>query len=63
MDRETNTITLNSEDRGPQAFTFDRTYDQDAGQEEIFRDAVAPIVDQVSRGMSCAVWTILTSSI
>ena len=55
-DDETNTITLKEDDRN-QAFTFDRVYDQNASQEQLFQDCVVPIVDQVSRGMACAVLT------
>ena len=55
VDREANTLVL-KDDRGQSSeFHFDRVYDQNATQDEIFHDAVTPIVDQVSRGMSCAV--------
>jgi hypothetical protein len=55
VDREANSVILKDERGQSSEFHFDRVYDQDALQEEIFMDAVTPIVDQVSRGMSCAV--------
>ena len=54
VDHQSNTIQLKSEGK-EQTFTYDRVYGQDASQEELFKDAVVPIVDQVSRGMACAV--------
>ena len=53
VDHESNSITLKADSR-EQAFTFDRVYDTKASQEELFKEAVVPIVDQVSRGMACA---------
>ena len=38
------------------AYGYDKVYGPDCSQEEVYEDAVAPIVDQVSRGMSCAVF-------
>lgn len=38
------------------AHTYDKVYGPECTQEKIYEDAVAPIVDQVSRGMSCAVF-------
>lgn len=40
----------------PTAYGYDKVYGPACTQEEVYEDAVAPIVDQVSRGMSCAVF-------
>lgn len=37
-------------------YNYDKVYGPERTQEDIYDDAVAPIVDQVSRGMSCAVF-------
>lgn len=37
-------------------YNFDKVYGPEHSQTDIYEDAVAPIVDQVSRGMSCAVF-------
>eukprot|EP00042_Codosiga_hollandica_P044395 m.436557 g.436557 ORF g.436557 m.436557 type:complete len:1199 (-) comp56774_c0_seq1:270-3866(-) len=38
------------------SFAFDRIYGMEASQQDLFQDAVAPVVEQVSRGMACAIF-------
>eukprot|EP00039_Didymoeca_costata_P033143 m.40858 g.40858 ORF g.40858 m.40858 type:complete len:1102 (-) comp9716_c0_seq1:114-3419(-) len=37
-------------------FAYDKVYGPEATQEKVYEDAVAPIVEQVSRGLSCAIF-------
>jgi hypothetical protein len=46
VEEETNTISTTENDR-TSSYVFDRIYDESSQQEELFLDAVAPIVEQV----------------
>lgn len=37
-------------------YTYDKVYGSESTQEELYEDAVAPIVEQVARGMSCCIF-------
>eukprot|EP00051_Salpingoeca_urceolata_P019076 m.273863 g.273863 ORF g.273863 m.273863 type:complete len:1122 (+) comp19342_c1_seq5:82-3447(+) len=59
-------VTANSEEHtvklddgsgsGAMGFKFDKVYNADASQQYVYDECVAPIVEQVSRGLSCCVF-------
>eukprot|EP00042_Codosiga_hollandica_P058688 m.888681 g.888681 ORF g.888681 m.888681 type:complete len:1150 (+) comp59935_c0_seq1:54-3503(+) len=56
VDKEVHGISIVDGERANN-FTFDRVYDQADSQHDLFQDAVSPIIEQVARGMACAVIT------
>eukprot|EP00040_Diaphanoeca_grandis_P036411 m.232044 g.232044 ORF g.232044 m.232044 type:complete len:1131 (-) comp33613_c0_seq8:3838-7230(-) len=53
---DSNQLTVTDSADRPTVYEFDKVYGPDVSQAAIYEDAVAPIVDQVSRGLSCAVF-------
>eukprot|EP00047_Mylnosiga_fluctuans_P020491 m.92966 g.92966 ORF g.92966 m.92966 type:complete len:1128 (-) comp8525_c1_seq1:83-3466(-) len=56
IDPENSQITLEDVTGHPAKYTYDKVYGMDSTQEELYEDCVAPIVEQVCRGLSCAIF-------
>lgn len=56
VDREAATVDLRDEQDRALQFKYDKVYAPESTQDELYDDAVAPIVEQVSRGLSCAIF-------
>ena len=55
-DPESNEITIADKEGNAQTYKYDQVFDPSASQEDIFSTAVAPIIEQVVRGLSCAIF-------
>ncbi|EDQ92028.1 uncharacterized protein MONBRDRAFT_1544, partial [Monosiga brevicollis MX1] len=49
-------ITLTDPAGHPATYTYDKVYGPDIDQEQVYNDAVAPIVEQVCSGLSCCIF-------
>ena len=56
VDTDTNTISLESGDGSSTNFHYDKIYNMESTQEQLYTDSVSPIIEQVCRGMSSAVF-------
>ena len=56
MGHEDNTIKLLDPTGKDASYSYDKVYGPDDTQEALYTDAVHPIVDQVTRGMACAIF-------
>eukprot|EP00048_Salpingoeca_helianthica_P015751 m.228427 g.228427 ORF g.228427 m.228427 type:complete len:1144 (+) comp17477_c0_seq1:140-3571(+) len=55
-DKEQGQIVLEDPAGYPAKYTYDKVYGQDTLQEEVYEDCVSPIIEQVCRGLSCAIF-------
>ena len=53
---ETPDIVLEDPAGHPAKYTYDKVYGESSTQEQIYEDSVSPIVEQVCRGLSCAIF-------
>lgn len=53
---EENNITLSDKEGNPNSYAYDKVYGPEASQVDVFDGAVSPIIEQVIRGMSCAIF-------
>eukprot|EP00035_Acanthoeca_spectabilis_P020291 m.432117 g.432117 ORF g.432117 m.432117 type:complete len:1136 (-) comp17393_c0_seq1:46-3453(-) len=53
---DSNEIILKDKENNEQKFKYDQVFDPSSTQEEIFSTAVSPIIEQVVRGLSCAIF-------
>lgn len=56
VSKETQEIILKDPNDHEQKYKYDKVYGPDTSQLQIYEDAVAPIIEQVARGMSCAIF-------
>ena len=56
VDKENMKITLEDPAGHPAQYGYDKVYGMDASQEELYEDCVSPIIEQVCRGLSCAIF-------
>lgn len=56
LDYENAQIVLEDPTGHPAKYTYDKIYGMDSTQEQLYEDSVAPIIEQVCRGLSCAIF-------
>lgn len=56
LDKEAATVTLTDNSGYETKYAYDKVYGIDSTQEQLYNDAVAPIVEQVCRGLSCCIF-------
>ena len=63
VDHEEATIDLTSSEGQTTQFKYDKVYGPESTQEALYTEAVAPIVEEVCNGVSCAIFAYGTCGV